>query len=215
MKNLYDVTITFDPASYDGPVESVAVRGEFLFYESGLTGHTDQTGMVDCDKKYTPHEYREGLDNIGGLYCEEMQKNAQGLYQVNFRLPAGVYPYHFLINPRFGDPTTDPRFSWSNMTMADGSQKGLQNLEAALACGFPGPENHTMVDPQNPPVAPTVTGKQSNSELYVGTEEESFCLPIRDKSKAGTITYLSYNDIDGNTQTMAVYLPARFDKKKT
>ena len=37
MKNLYDVTITFDPASYDGPVESVAVRGEFLFYESGLT----------------------------------------------------------------------------------------------------------------------------------------------------------------------------------
>ena len=31
MKKLYDVTITFDPASYDGPVESVAVRGEFLF----------------------------------------------------------------------------------------------------------------------------------------------------------------------------------------
>ena len=62
-----------------------------------------------------------------------MQKDAQGLYQVSFRLPAGVYPYHFLINPRFGEPSTDPRFSWSNMTMADGSQKGLQNLEAALA----------------------------------------------------------------------------------
>ena len=110
MKNLYDVTITFDPASYDGPVESVAVRGEFLFYESGLTGHTDQTGMVDCDKKYTPHEYREGLDNIGGLYCEEMQKNAQGLYQVSFRLPAGVYPYHFLINPGLATPPRIPVF---------------------------------------------------------------------------------------------------------
>lgn len=215
MKKVYDVTITFDPASYDGPVESVAVRGEFLFYESGLTGHTDKTGMVDCDKKYTPHQYAEGLDSIGGLYCEEMQKDAQGLYQVSFRLPAGVYPYHFLINPRFGEPSTDPRFSWSNMTMADGSQKGLQNLEAALACGFLGPENHVTPDPQNPPVAPTATGKQQNSELYVGTEEESFCLPISDKSKAGTLTYLSYSDIDGKTQSMAVYLPAKFDRNKT
>ena len=109
MKKLYDVTITFDPASYDGPVESVAVRGEFLFYESGLTGHTDKTGMVDCDKKYTPHQYAEGLDSIGGLYCEEMQKDAQGLYQVSF-CPPGCTPTTSSSIPGLGNPARTPVF---------------------------------------------------------------------------------------------------------
>ena len=76
MKKLFDVKLTFDPADVkDIEVESVAVKGEFLFYESGLTGHTDETGMVDCEKKYPPSEYREGLYSIGGLYVEEMEKN--------------------------------------------------------------------------------------------------------------------------------------------
>ena len=110
MKNLYDVTITFDPASYDGPVESVAVRGEFLFYESGLTGHTDQTGMVDCDKKYTPHEYRDGLDSIGGLYCEEMQKNAQGLYQGEFPPACGGVSLPLPHQPPVWRPHHGPSF---------------------------------------------------------------------------------------------------------
>ncbi len=215
MKKLYDVTITFDPADYPGEVQSVALRGDFLFYESGLTGHTDQTGMMDCDKKYPPRQYRDGLENIGGLYCEEMKKNDQGIYEISFQLPAGAYPYHFLINPQLGDPATNPKTAWSNMTMPDGSQKGLKNVEAALACDFSGPENHWIFDPKNPPVAPTLTGAQRNSELYVGAEEESFCLPIGDKSQAGTITYMSYSDIDGKPQSMAVYLPANYDQNKT
>lgn len=75
MKTLYDVTITFDPAESPVPVKNVALVGEFLFYQSNLTGHTDKTGMVDCDKKYTPHEYREGLDSIGGLYQHRRKEN--------------------------------------------------------------------------------------------------------------------------------------------
>lgn len=215
MKQLYDITITFDPSAYSGEVNSVALRGEFLFYESGLTGHTDQTGMVDCDKKYPPREYREGLESIGGLYCEEMKKNADGIYEISLRLPAGVYPYHFLVNPQFGEPASDPRFAWSNMTMPDGSQKGLVNLEAALKCGFSGEENHVIADPKNLPQAPTVTGKQMNSQLLVGTEEESLCLPIGDREKAGTLTYLSYIDIEDKVQSMAVYLPAGYSREKT
>ena len=66
MKKLYDVKITFDPKDCPGEVRSVALRGEFLFYKSGLTGHTDETGMVDCDEKFTPAQYDESLDNIGG-----------------------------------------------------------------------------------------------------------------------------------------------------
>ena len=215
MKKLYDVTITFDPADFAGEVRSVGLRGEFLFYQSGLTGHTDETGMVDCDKKYPPGQYRDGLDNIGGLYFEEMQKNADGIYEISLKLPAGVYPYHFIVNPQLAEPSAEPRFAWSNMTMPDGSERGIQNIEQALACDFSGETNRLCVDPKNPPVAPTVTGIQRNSELYVGTVEECSWLPIGDPEKTGTISYMSYSDIDGKPQTIAVYLPAGYDKQKT
>ena len=215
MKKLYDVTLRFDPADYPGEVRGVGLRGEFLFYESGLTGHTDETGMVDCTEKFPPSQYREGLDNIGGMYYEEMTQNADGIYEVSLKLPAGLYGYHFLVNPELDEPSTDPRLSWNNMTLKDGTQKGLKDLEKAMACDFTGETNHRVTDPKNPPVAPTVTGRQQNSPLYVGTPEECPWLPIADKSKAGTVTYLSYTDIDGVPQSMGVYLPAGYDRSKT
>lgn len=214
MKKLYDVTITFNPADFPGKIESVALRGEFLFYKSGLTGHTDETGMVDCDEKFSPRQYRDDLDHIGGLYYEEMKLNGEGMYQISFRLPAGVYPYHFLINPELDATSNDRRYAWSNMTMPDGTLMGLKNIEQVLQENFAGEKNHLMVDPKNPPVVPTVTGIQRNSELYIGTEEENICVPIRDPQKAGTITYISYMDIDDKPQSMAVYLPAGYDRTK-
>ena len=72
MKTIYDVTVTFDPASVAFPVESAAIRGEFLFYHSNMTGNTDETGMVENDPKYPPSAYEDGMDPIGGLYFEEM-----------------------------------------------------------------------------------------------------------------------------------------------
>ena len=41
-EKLYDVTITFDPASVEEKVESVGLSGDFLFYRSNLKGHTDE-----------------------------------------------------------------------------------------------------------------------------------------------------------------------------
>lgn len=215
MEKLYDITFTFDPKDYSGEVKSVALRGEFLFYKSGLTGHTDKTSMEDCDKKYPPNQYKEGLNHIGDLYYEDMKKNEQGIYEVTLRLPAGVYPYHFLINPKLTEPATIAPYSWSNMTLSDGSQRALEDREAAFACHFTGPNNHVMADPKNPSISPTVTSGQMNSELYVGTDEESICLPISDKSKAGVISYLSYFDVDDKVQSLAIYLPANYDKDKT
>lgn len=81
MSKLYDVNFTFDPADFKGNVETVGIQGEFLFYESGLTGHTDETGMVDCEEKFPPAQYRDGLYSIGGRYYEEMVKNADGVYE--------------------------------------------------------------------------------------------------------------------------------------
>ena len=215
MKKLYDVTIKFDPKDYDGEVKAVGLRGEFLFYKSGLTDHTDETGMVDCDEKFPPSAYSEDLDNIGGIYYEEMEKNEDGLYEVNLKLPAGMYPYTFLVNPVLTDASEDPRFGWTNMQLKDGSKKSIKDVEKAMASGFAGPENHMIPDPKNPPIAPTVSGKQMNSELYVGTPEECAWLPITDRAKAGTVTYMSYTDIDGDPQSIAVYLPVDYDRNKT
>ncbi len=215
MKKLYDVKITFDPKDCPGEVRSVALRGEFLFYKSGLTGHTDETGMVDCDEKFTPAQYDESLDNIGGLYCETLEKNADGVYETTLRLPAGAYPYHFLVNPEFAPPSSDPRFAWSTMTMKDGSKMGLKDMEAAMASGFSGETNRVVPDPKNLPAVPTITGKQQNSMLYVGTAAECPWLPIPDKKQAGTFSYMSYTDIDGKVQSLAVYLLAKFDREKT
>lgn len=215
MKKLHEVVIRFDPKDYPGEVKAVGLRGEFLFYKSGLTGHTDETGMVDCTEKFPPAAYTEDLDNIGGIYYEEMEKNADGIYEVKLRLPAGVYPYNFLVNPELSEPSDDPRLGWGNMMTKDGNMKAIKDMEKAMASGFTGDKNHMVADPKNPPVVTTVTGEQRNSELYVGTSEECAWNPIEDKTKAGTVTYMSYTDIDGKPQSIAVYLPANYDKNKT
>ena len=144
-----------------------------------------------------------------------MTLNEKGIYEISFRLPAGVYPYQFVINPDLGEPAEDPRFAWSNMQMADGTKKGMNNIAECLKTDFSGEKNHCICDPKNPPVAPTVSGVQRNSELYVGTEEDNFCMPVSDKSKSGTLTYMSYPDVDDVMRTMAVYLPAGYCKDKT
>lgn len=215
MKKLYDVKITFDQADFKGEVESVGIQGEFLFYESGLTGHTDETGIVDCEEKFPPSQYREGLFPIGGRYYEEMTKNADGIYELELKLPAGAYPYSFLINADLGEPASDERMAWSNLIDKKGKKLGINNLMDALKCDFKGEKNHVIVDPKNPPVAPTVTGKQMNSVVYVGTKEESARVPIGNPRETGTVSYQSYFDVDGKVQTAGVYLPANYDKNKT
>lgn len=215
MEKLYDVKVTFDANSFPGRVNAVGLRGEFLFYKSGLTGHTDETGMIDCTEKFPPEKYSEGLDHIGGLYYKEMQRNADGVYEVSMKLPAGVYPYHFLINPDLGAPAEDPRFSWSNMLDGSGRMLGLNNLTDALRSGFAGETNHVAADPANPPAVATVSGRQMNSELYVGLPEDSARIPIVDPAKRGTISYHSYTDINGSIQSAGIYFPAGYDKDRT
>ncbi len=217
MKKLYDVTITFDPKSVDREVTGVLLRGEFLFYKSNLTGHTDETGMVENDPKYTPYQYEDGMDSIGGFYVETMQKNEAGVYEVHYRLPAGAYPYGFILNPEFGEKPDNgnPRLAGFHITNEKGEHVWLKDFDKMLQSGQTGETNIMIADPANPPAVPTVTGQQNNSMLYVGTEEECLWLPAEDPAIRGTLTYLSYTDIEGKTQSIAVYLPAGYDKDKT
>ena len=65
---LHEVTLTLDPADVQGvEVTGVGLKGEFLFYESNMTGHTDETGMADVDKYYPPSEYQEGMNFTAGM----------------------------------------------------------------------------------------------------------------------------------------------------
>lgn len=216
MKKLYEVKISFNPRDFkeEVKVDAVGICGEFLFYQSGMTGHTDQTGMVDCEEKLPPSQYVDGLDSIGGLYYEEIAKNVDNIYEVTLKLPAGVYPYHFIVNPQICDADElDEHMSWAAMLDASGKKIALTHMMEVLRDGSYENYNYTIVDPKNPPVAPTVTGKQTNSELFVGTTEE--CARIPDNKIRGLISYQSYTDINGDTQTAGVYLPPHYDRMKT
>ena len=217
MKKLYDVTITFDPKSVPQEVKGVLLRGEFLFYKSNLTGHTDETGMVENDPKYTPYQYEDGMDSIGGFYVDEMQLNADGIYEITYKLPAGAYGYGFILNPEFSTPPEDNDSPMGHffITNGKGEHVWLKDFDKVLRGGVPGDTNIMIVDPANPPDVPSVSGTQNNSVLYVGEEDECVWLPAKDPSIRGTLTYLSYKDIDGLTQSIAVYLPAGYDKTKT
>ena len=214
-ESLHTCTLTFDPQSVpDMEVTGVGLKGEFLFYQSNMTLHTDETGMADgVSKYYPPSEYESGMASIGGLYYEEMTKNEDGIYEITLTLPAGVYPYQFVINPELGPE--DEQMSWSNVTTKDGEKKGFVDLMSSLQLGNQAPKNRFITDPLNPPTVPTVTGNQSNSELIVGTCKETLRAPIDDEAKKGTVSYQSYIDIDGKVQSAGIYLPAGYDKEKT
>ena len=202
MAKLYDVTISFNPADYDGEVKNVGVRGEFLFYRSNLTGHTDATGMVENDPKYPPALYEDGMDSIGGLYYRELTLNeATGIYSTEMKLPAGMYCYSFIINAEVGEPSTDPRASWSNFLMDDGKMHNFTDPQMAFK---------SIPDPKNPPSAPTPTGPQRNSELFVGSVSDYPWIPA-ERGEKGTVTYTSYKDINGADQFLGVYLPPNYN----
>lgn len=220
MKQLDKVTFRFDPKDYKGNLEgnihAVALRGEFLFYESGLTGHTDETGMMDCEKKYPPLQYQEGMEHISGLFYQDMTLNEEGIYETSLELPPGGYLYHFLLNPELDEREEDTVYTWlSNMILPDGSKRCLRNSTESFTSGWKKEKNHWISDPKNPPMAPTVTGEQMYSVCFVGTTDEVVNLPVEDPKDRGSVHYMSYQDVDDQVQSLAVYLPADYRKEET
>ena len=214
MKELFDVKFAFDPNDYDGEVKSVAVRGEFLFYKSNLTGHTDETGMVDCDRKYTCYEYEDGMDNIGGVYVEEMTWN-EDTNGMNLR--SSFQPV-YILTVLSSIPSIARNMKvmsiYCNVYTKDGEVKGLRNIKEHFAKIGAGQKGSIIHDPKNLPNIPTITGTQHNSQLIVGDSTDHLWLPIKDQQMAGTVSYISYKDINGDTRSLGVYLPANYSRDK-
>ena len=215
MKKLYEAKFVFDPKDYEGEVNSVAVRGDLLFYKSNLTRHSDETGMIDCDRRYNHYEYEDGMDNINGSYVEEMNWNDNTKhYELSMRLPAGLYLYCFVINPIFCDKFTDRRGFSGNVYMKDGEEKGLMNVVEQGNKRGTGQKCSIITDPKNRPDTTTVTADQLYSHLILGDSSELSWLPIKEREKAGTLSYISYKDINGDTRSLGVYLPIDYRREK-
>lgn len=198
---LYTMNFTFNPKDYNGTIKNIAVVGEFLFYNSNLTGDTDKTGMNDLKTKYVPSQYKSGMKPVGGLYYQELKYDSvKKVYSTTLQLPAGVYGYHFTINSTLGEPATTPDKSWSNVMTSDGKLHGFTTM------------GDSIVDPKNKPKVATLTGGQMGSELYVGSSNECDWIPNSNKSKRGTVTFASYTDVNDTTQSLGIYLPVGYNK---
>ncbi len=204
-EELYPITLTFDPNDYDGTITSIQLMGEFLFYYTNLTGNTDQTGMNDLDKRYTPDQYLPGMESVGGFYYQDMTfDETNQVYTTTITLPKGSYDYHFQINAVWGEPVAaDQPTAFANSLTSDGSQHGIAHF---------GVFGDWVVDPNNAPYVGSPTDMQRNSVLSVGTSEDYPWIATRDTSKQGTVTFYPYLDVNKTTQYLGVYLPADFDE---
>ncbi len=197
------VKFSFDPKLCAKEVRKVGIVGDFLFYESNLTGHSCETGMADNDRYFTPHEYREGLEPCGMRYYEEMKLNsASGLYEIEFDLPAGLYQYRFAVGGSLCEKPTE--MPTRKVTVyVDGELKGLSE------------DTVFFTDDNNPPSIPSLSGQQNDSVIAVGNNLDHPWLPGLEKEKCGFVSYISYLDIDGKAQSLGIYLPANFSREKT
>ena len=198
------IRFTFDPKEAMSEVTKVGILGNFLFYESNMTGNTCETGMMDNEKFFTPYEYHKGLEPIGMRYYEDMKFDENsGLWFIEYDLPAGLYQYRFAVNASLEDrPTKFPTRKISAYC-GDGIIHGLSA------------DTIYFTDSKRPPLIPSFSGQQSDSILAVGDRRDFTWLPGLPKENCGKVTYISYDDIDGKPQSLGVYLPANFSRKKT
>lgn len=204
MKQLRKVVFTLAPEDVPCKIERAGILGAFLFYESGLTGHTCLTGMGGDPVYYDPHRYSEGMEYIGMRYYEEMRfDEASGRYTAEFMLPPGLYLYRFAVNASFAEGMPDFRNGRQMAVLGDGKVHTL------------GRDTVYLTDPANPPRIPTVSGRQDDSVCAVGTAEDLPWLPGLPAEKRGQVSYMSYDDIDGIPRSLGVYLPAGYSREKT
>lgn len=206
---MYPVTITFDPKDYpNATISSIQLMGEFLFYTSNLTGHTDKTGMNDVQTKYIPSQYTTDMVSVGGFYYQEMTYDeVNKVYTTSMQLPAGRYNYHFQINATWGEPVAaSAPTSFANSLTIDGTKHGIESFATF---------GDWVVDPKNKPNVTSPTGSQRNSILEVGTSQDFPWIANSNVTKRGTVTYVPYEDVNKTTQYLGVYLPVGYNKNSS
>ena len=221
---LYDVTFTVDVSSLgfdttENPAQDVYLYGSFARYPTNVSNWTsthsdddEEAKMEDwwltalqADKTIKdviiPSDYADGshLDDTAPLeqptYAQKMDPVGDGLYSVTLKLPSSPYFYRYAVNPTF-TLTTDSAISTSHAIKDD---KKAYTITA----------DYLSYDPMNPSVSnPAADHIQGKSMIVVGDGDYYH----KDDSVAkGSVSFVPYTDVNGNTRYLGVYLPAGYD----
>ncbi|BCJ59636.1 alpha/beta hydrolase-fold protein [Micromonospora endophytica] len=147
--------------------------------------------------RYQPEQWQPGRYHSGGTeFLRDMTKDAQGNWSVSLPLHAGGISYWYRV--------WDPAQGWENKRIWDpASTNPRPPGESSFRV-----RNNDVLDAVYVPYA----DKQNDPVLKERAEYE---LPIKDRSKRGTVTYIPYTTILGDSgHYLGVYLPAGYDPNR-
>ncbi|MEV4715470.1 Ig-like domain repeat protein [Micromonospora sp. NPDC049374] len=153
--------------------------------------------LLDVDTgstRYQPEEWQPGRYHAGGTeFLRDMTRDSKGNWSVSLPLHAGGISYWY----RVWDPTQ----GWENKRIWDpASTNPRPPGESSFRV-----RNNDVLDAVYVPYAK----KQNDPVLKERAEYE---LPIADRRKRGTVTYIPYTTILGDSgHYLGVYLPAGYD----
>ncbi len=189
-------TVTADPSSPTG------YTGKFVYRNPNATqvrlaGDLTLLDVRTGTTRYQPEDWQTGRYHAGGTeFLRDMTKDSKGYWSVSIPLHAGSLSYWY----RVWDPTQ----GWVNKRIWD------------PASTHPRPPGESSFRVRNNDVLDAVyvpyAEKQNDPVLKERAEYE---LPIADPAQRGTVTYVPYTTVLGDSgHYLGVYLPANYDPNR-
>ncbi|MEV0157897.1 alpha/beta hydrolase-fold protein [Micromonospora sp. NPDC050686] len=189
-------TVTADPNSPTG------YTGKFVYRNPNATqvrlaGDLTLLDLNTGTTRYQPEAWQPGRYHAGGTeFLRDMTRDSNGYWSVSLPLHAGGLSYWY----RVWDPTQ----GWVNKRIWDpASTNPRPPGESSFRV-----RNNDVLDAVYVPYAE----KQNDPVLKARAEYE---LPMADPSKRGTVKYIPYTTILGDSgHYLGVYLPANYDPNR-
>ncbi|GIJ10503.1 alpha/beta hydrolase-fold protein [Micromonospora andamanensis] len=162
-----------------------------------LAGDLTLLDIATGNTRYQPEEWQPGRYHAGGTeFLRDMTKDSKGNWSVSLPLHAGGISYWY----RVWDPTQ----GWENKRIWDpASTNPRPPGESSFRV-----RNNDVLDAVYVPYA-----KKQNDPVLKGRAE--YELPIADRKKRGTVSYIPYTTILGDSgHYLGVYLPANYNPKR-
>ncbi|MBQ1027559.1 Ig-like domain repeat protein [Micromonospora sp. C95] len=172
---------------YHNPTATqVRLAGDLTLLDVG-TGNT----------RYQPEEWQPGRYHSGGTeFLRDMTRDPKGYWSVSLPLHAGGISYWYRV--------WDPAQGWENKRIWDpASTNPRPPGESSFRV-----RNNDVLDAVYVPYA-----RKQNDPVLKGRAE--YELPIADRKKRGTVNYIPYTTILGDSgHYLGVYLPANYNPKR-
>ncbi|MBY8871677.1 Ig-like domain repeat protein [Micromonospora sp. PLK6-60] len=189
-------TVTADTSSPTGYTVTFVYRNADAT-QVRLAGDLTLLDVATGTTRYQPEAWQPGRYHSGGTeFLRDMTRDSNGYWSVSLPLHAGALSYWY----RVWDPTK----GWANKRIWDpASTNPRPPGESSFRV-----RNNDVLDAVYVPYAE----KQNDPVLKARGEYE---LPIADPAKRGTVTYIPYTTILGDSgHYLGVYLPAGYDPNR-